>query len=104
MNYWLTCWERYRVNDEERFKTPVALLSGRAMGNHWKASHDYIHVGPLSGGNRRDVFTMTDNNNNNENLKEIELTLNIRILLNDKDMDKETYQETFNHLLNLNRC
>lgn len=98
MNYWLTCWERYRVNDEERFKTPMALLSSRAMGNHWKASHDYIHAGPLSGGHRRDVDAMT----NNEELKEIEVTLNIRIWLNDKDMDRDTCQELFDLLKELN--
>lgn len=40
--------------------------------------------------------------NNEERLKEIEATLNIRILLNDKDMDKETYQELFNLLKELN--
>ena len=98
MNYWLTCWERYRVNDEERFKTPMALLLGRAMGNHWKTSHDYIHAGPLSGGNRRDVVVMTDNNA----LKEIEITLNVRILLGDRDMDSATYQELFDLLKELN--
>lgn len=76
------------------------------MIGHRETPHGVIFGGPLSGSHRRDVVVMTDNNNNNnnENLKEIELTLNIRILLNNKDMDKETYQETFNHLLNLNRC
>lgn len=99
MNYWLTCWEGYRVNiDEERFKTPMALLLGRAMGNHWKTSHDYIYIGSLSGGHRRDVATMKDN----EQLKEIEITLNVRILLNDKDVDSATYQELFDLLKELN--
>lgn len=98
MNYWLTCWERYRVNDEERFKTPMALFLDRAMGNHWKTSHDYIHAGPLSGGHRRDVATMTQN----EELKEIEITLNVRILLNDRDMDSATFQELFDLLKELN--
>ena len=69
------------------------------MGNHWKASHDYIHAGPLSGGYRGDVDAMM---NANEQLKEIEVTLNIRILLNDKDMDSATYQELFDLLKELN--
>lgn len=69
------------------------------MGNHWKASHDYIHAGPLSGSRRRDVDAMM---NDNEQLKEIEVTLNIRILLNDKDMDSATYQELFDLLKELN--
>lgn len=86
------------MNDEERFKTPMALLLGRAMGNHWKTSHDYIHAGPLSGGHRRDVDAMNDN----ENLKDIEVTLNIRIWLNDKDMDSATCQEMFDLLKELN--
>ena len=42
---------------------------------------------------------MTDNN---EQLKEIEITLNVRILLNDKDMDSATYQELFDLLKELN--
>ena len=70
------------------------------MGNHWKASHDYIHAGPLSGGHRRDVDEMT--NTNEERLKEIEVTLNIRIWLNDKDMDSATCQELFDLLKELN--
>jgi len=78
----------------------MALLSSRAMGNHWKASYDYIHAGPLSGGHRRDVDAMT--NTNDEHLKEIEITLNVRILLNDRDMDSATYQELFDLLKELN--
>jgi hypothetical protein len=85
-------------DDDERFKTPMALLLGRAVGNHWKASHDYIHDCPLSGGHRRDVATMTDN----EQLKETEVTLNIRIWLNDKDLDRDTCQELFDLLKELN--
>lgn len=69
------------------------------MGNHWQTSHDYIHVGPLSGGYRRDVDAMT---NNDERLKEIEITLNVRIWLSDKDMDSATYQELFDLLKELN--
>ena len=99
MNYWWTCWERYKVNDEERFKTPMAILLGRAMGNHWKTSHGCIYIGSLVGSRRRDLATMTDNN---EQLKEIEITLNVRILLNDKDMDSATYQELFDLLKELN--
>lgn len=85
----------------------MALLSGRAMGNHWKAPHGYISAGPISGSHRRDVVVMMDdnssnNNNNNENLKEIEVTLNVRIWLNDMDMDSATYQELFDLLRELN--
>lgn len=42
---------------------------------------------------------------NNEKLKElqeIEIILNVRILLNDKDMDSATYQEMFDLLKELN--
>lgn len=39
---------------------------------------------------------------NNEELKEIEVTLNVRILLNDKDMDRDTCQEMFDLLKELN--
>ena len=76
----------------------MALLLGRAVGNDWKASHNYIHAGPLSGSRRRDVDAMQDN----EQLKEIEITLNVRILLNDRDMDSATYQELFDLLKELN--
>ena len=69
------------------------------MGNHWKAPHGCIYIGSLVGGYRRDVDAMTDNN---EQLKEIEITLNVRILLNDKDMDSATYQELFDLLKELN--
>lgn len=40
--------------------------------------------------------------NDNENLKDIEVTLNIRIWLNDKDMDSATCQEMFDLLKELN--
>ena len=40
--------------------------------------------------------------NANEQLKEIEVTLNIRIWLNDKDMDRDTCQELFDLLKELN--
>lgn len=69
------------------------------MGNHRKASHGVVHAGPLSGGYRRDVVAMT---NNEERLKEIEITLNVRIWLSDKDMDSATYQELFDLLKELN--
>ena len=39
---------------------------------------------------------------NQKELKEIEVTLNVRILLNDKDMDGATYREMFNLLKELN--
>ena len=76
----------------------MALLSSRALGNHWKASHDCVYIGSLVGSRRRDVDAMT----NNEELKEIEVTLNVRILLNDKDMDRDTCQEMFDLLKELN--
>lgn len=68
------------------------------MGNDWETPHGVISGGPLSGGYRRDVDAMTDNNE----LKEIEITLNVRIWLSDKDMDGATYQELFNLLKELN--
>lgn len=69
------------------------------MGDHWKASHDTVFCGPLSGVHRRDVDVM---NEKLEELQEIEITLRVRILLNDKDMDGATYQEMFNLLKELN--
>lgn len=68
------------------------------MGNHWKTSHGVVHDCPLSGGNRRDVDAMKLD----EELKEIEITLNVRILLSDRDMDSATYQELFDLLKELN--
>ena len=69
------------------------------MGNHWQTSHDYIHAGSLVGSRRRDVDAMM---NDNEQLKEIEVNLNIRIWLSDKDMDRDTCQELFDLLKELN--
>ena len=40
--------------------------------------------------------------NDNEQLKEIEVNLNIRIWLSDKDMDRDTCQELFDLLKELN--
>ena len=54
------------------------------------------------------VQSIVDNYNNNivneklEELKEIEITLNVRVLLNDRDMDSATYQELFDLLKELN--
>lgn len=45
---------------------------------------------------------MMKNKEKLEELQEIEITLNVRILLNDKDMDGATYQEMFNLLKELN--
>lgn len=45
---------------------------------------------------------MTNTNNEEQRLKEIEVTLNIRIWLNDKDMDSATCQELFDLLKELN--
>ena len=42
------------------------------------------------------------NDNSEERLKEIEVKLNIRILLNGRDMDSATYQELFDLLQELN--
>ena len=68
------------------------------MGNHWQTSHGVVYISPFPGGNRRDVAAINDN----EKLKEIEVKLNIRIWLNDKDMDSATYQELFDLLKELN--